>query len=951
VALKGEQEDADDDDAMDSHAARNPSPPAGPGDAELYRSLFASLSDAIVVVDSDLRVMTVNPAFAGMFGHHPAESVVGSSAEIFYASSTEFERVSAEIGSRAEDGPITFAAWFQRASGDVFTGELTVCLLRGEDSRVVAIMGIIRDLSAAEAAESARRQAEERTRRLAESAFEAIVITEDGRIVDANDAALHMFGYSPGEAAHLGVADFVPPEYLPMVAGRADMSEAPPMEIEVLRKDGSCLWVEVQGRSWSEGDRALRVTAIRDVSVRRKMAAAQRESDERWRGMLESLQDVYFECTLDDVLTFQSPAADRLYGRDGREMLGRPTRELYVDPARRDALVAILESGHPVQDFEAEFYTATGTVDVSINCKLVLDSKRRPIGTNGTVRDISARKKTERDLRESEQRYRRILETAHEGICLLEPDGTIGFANLSLSEMLGYPAEQLVGRAAESFVAPASADERTRDRDSGWQAGNAERYEAQFVRQDGSFLWAMVSVSPIERPDGPRGALAMLTDITERRRTEQRLELHIRNAPLAVIQWDTDFCVAEWNPAAERIFGWTRDEAHGRHASDLIVIEESREDIDSGWALLLSSSDPVYHVTENVTKDGQRILCEWFNTPLVDDSGVVIGVASLAQDITDTRRITEERDRILDLSIDMMAVIASGGDIRRVNPAWERILGYHDEELVGTNVFHLVHPEDRSSAIREALRTQEGEAVVDLRARMICADGSYRWVSWNVTPVQNGLTYTVARDITAQVEAEQEQSLLMEALEQNAVALAEQAAELDRLRIAAEHLANYDMLTGVRNRRAWFTDAEKSRHAAVALFDIDYFKRINDSHGHPAGDSVLQAVAARLAVEIEPAGLLGRIGGEEFAAVFHVPFHEARAVCERALAAIADHPISLPTGDRLEVTLSAGLAPWRASRGSVREALQATYEEADIALYQAKEAGRRRLVVRGPRAA
>jgi diguanylate cyclase (GGDEF)-like protein/PAS domain S-box-containing protein len=331
--------------------------------------------------------------------------------------------------------------------------------------------------------------------------------------------------------------------------------------------------------------------------------------------------------------------------------------------------------------------------------------------------------------------------------------------------------------------------------------------------------------------------------------------------------------------------------------------------------------------------------------------GVVIGVASLAQDITETRRITEERDRILDLSIDMMAVIADGGVIRRVNPAWERILGYGDEDIVGKNVFDFVHDEDRATAMQVASRTLSGDAVVDLRARMIRTDGSSRWMSWNVTPVQNGLTYTVARDITAQVEAEQEQSLLMAALEENAVALAEQAAELDRLRIAAEHLAHYDMLTGVRNRRAWFGDAEKSRHTAVALFDIDYFKRINDAHGHPAGDSVLQAVAARLAAELDPVALLGRLGGEEFAAVFHVPFHEARASCDRALAAIANQPISLPTGERLEVTLSGGLAPWRVGRGTVGDALQSTYEEADVALYQAKEAGRRRLIVRGPRAA
>ncbi|MEX1103558.1 MAG: PAS domain S-box protein, partial [Dehalococcoidia bacterium] len=369
MALKGPPQRADDDEAMHEQSADHPSSAAGPGDSALYRSLFASLSDAIVVVDGEFRVVAVNPAFAHMFGY-THEAVAGSAAQIFYASETEFERVSAEIGKHAADGQVTSSAWFRRASGEVFTGELTVCLLRDEAGQLGSVMGIIRDLTAAEEAEAARRQAEERTRRLAESAFEAIVITEDGRIVDANVAASHIFGYALGEAAGLDILSFVAPEYLPLIAERAAMAEAPPMELEVLRKDGTRLWVEVQGRSWTEGDRSFRVTAVRDISTRRAMLAAQRESDERWRGMLESLQDVYFECSLDDALTFQSPAAERLYGWDTGAMLGKPTRDLYVDPARHDDLVSILQGGRPVQDFEAEFHTATGTVDVSINCKL-----------------------------------------------------------------------------------------------------------------------------------------------------------------------------------------------------------------------------------------------------------------------------------------------------------------------------------------------------------------------------------------------------------------------------------------------------------------------------------------------------------------------------------------------------------------------------------------------------
>jgi PAS domain S-box-containing protein len=225
-----------------------------------------------------------------------------------------------------------------------------------------------------------------------------------------------MFGYALGEARGIDLRQFCAPEYLPLIAERMALEEAPPVEIEALRKDGTRLWVEIQGRSWREGERSFRVTAIRDVSARRELAAAQRQSEERWRGVLESLQDIYFECTLDDVLTFQSPAAERIYGRPSAEMLGMTTRDLYVNPSRHDELVAILRAGRPVQDFEAEFYVPNGSIHVSINCRLVLGPDRTPIGTNGTVRGISARKLAERELRESEQNYRRIIETAHEGI-------------------------------------------------------------------------------------------------------------------------------------------------------------------------------------------------------------------------------------------------------------------------------------------------------------------------------------------------------------------------------------------------------------------------------------------------------------------------------------------------------------------------------------------------------
>ena len=185
----------------------------------------------------------------------------------------------------------------------------------------------------------------------------------------------------------------------------------------------------------------------------------------------------------------------------------------------------------------------------------------------------------------------------------------------------------------------------------------------------------------------------------------------------------------------------------------------------------------------------------------------------------------------------------------------------------------------------------------------------------------------------------------MSALEANLIVVQKYATERDALRIEAERLANVDQLTGVRNRRAWYAEAEQAGHTAVAIFDIDHFKRVNDRYGHPVGDLVLQEVATRLEAALEGHGTMGRLGGEEFAAVFSIPLDEAHRVCVDAVAAVAGAPVDLPSGGKLEVTISAGLAGWRHVPDDSKASLEATYEEADGALYHAKQSGRGRLSI------
>jgi PAS domain S-box-containing protein len=120
--------------------------------------------------------------------------------------------------------------------------------------------------------------------------------------------------------------------------------------------------------------------------------------------------------------------------------------------------------------------------------------------------------------------------------------------------------------------------------------------------------------------------------------SEARLQLQIARMPIACIVWDTQFKVTSWNPAAEIIFGFSEREAIGRHSYDLIIAENAREHVDEIWARLLSGDTTAHSANENLTKNGQPILCDWSNTPLKDPDGKIIGVLSMVQDVTERKR-------------------------------------------------------------------------------------------------------------------------------------------------------------------------------------------------------------------------------------------------------------------------------------------------------------------------
>jgi PAS domain S-box-containing protein len=263
------------------------------------------------------------------------------------------------------------------------------------------------------------------------------------------------------------------------------------------------------------------------------------------------------------------------------------------------------------------------------------------------------------------------------------------------------------------------------------------------------------------------------------KQSQQKLALHLYQTPLGAIEWNLNFEVADWNLSAERIFGYNRLEAMGRHGVDIIVPESAKEYVRQLSITLLTNQGGVTSLNQNVRKDGKIILCQWYNTTLVDADGCIIGVASLVQDVTEFHsaveqlRASEERFRQLAENIHEVFWIREPNQqhIVYVSPACEKIWNLSCESLYSEPeaFWAAIHPDDRDrveAAFEKQVRGDYDEEyrVVRSPTGATPTDGSVCWVRDRAFPVRSetGEIYRIvgiAEDITQRKLAEEFQQV------------------------------------------------------------------------------------------------------------------------------------------------------------------------------------------------
>ena len=259
-----------------------------------------------------------------------------------------------------------------------------------------------------------------------------------------------------------------------------------------------------------------------------------------------------------------------------------------------------------------------------------------------------------------------------------------------------------------------------------------------------------------------------LAELSEQARAAHQVPRDIFDRmPMGYIVWDRSFHVVEWNDAAERIFGWSAGEARGKHAYELIVPTGAQPQVSEIWDRLTHGDEPTKSVNENTRKDGSKLICEWYNTPLRDAAGKVSGVLSLVHDITERKQLERELSEskkylqtVIDTEPECVKLVSADGALITMNPAGLTMIQVDTfEQVNGKSIYTIVLPEYRDAFKKLTEEVFQGKSG-NLTFEVAGLKGRHLWLNTHAVPLRNEKDDIIAllgitRDVTEQKKAEE----------------------------------------------------------------------------------------------------------------------------------------------------------------------------------------------------
>ncbi|MEB3283330.1 MAG: PAS domain S-box protein [Lyngbya sp.] len=957
----------------------------------LLERAIASSPNGIMISDptqNENPIIYINSGFEQMTGYS-AREVLGKNHRFFCRDDIHQPGLQEIETALKEERSCSVIVRNYRKDGTLFWKEVTISPVRDQQGRLTHYVSIQTDISE-------RIQAQQERDCFFNISCDLLCIANfEGYFVRVNPAWIATLGYTEEQLKRQAFIEFVHPEDRDRTVAELERLKSGSNTLEFENryrcKDGTYRWFLWTATPVVEQNRIYAVA--RDITQRKQTEVEIRESEERFRTVANFTYDWEYWIDPEGNFLYVSPSCERITGYSPEEFIRNP--QLLIAIAHLEDRPMILEylqeNLREDQPYFLDFRIITRTGEtrwISHQCQSVYSSDGRWLGRRVSNRDISEQKRIEQALRESEERYRRLIETTIDGVWVIDAANKTTFVNEQMAGMLGCRVEEMIGKSMFEFIDPdyweiaAASFERRR-------LGICEQHDFKFRHQTGEIVWTSVSTAPIfDASEQYLGAFAMVTNITKRkqieealRESEERFRLMADHAPVLIWIAGNDGMRYFFNQSWLSFTGRTLEQEVGNGWMENIHPKD-REGFLQMYQRKFQFREPFS--IEYRFKRGDREYRWLLDTgiPQLTKNREFAGYIGSCVDITESKQTREQLRQINEQLTDginaleqrhqEMILLGQMNSFLQASSSLEEAYQMLADLLkplfpnCGGGVFLLAESENSLEAIATWGEDCQTQTVFRLDECWALRRGSVHWVdahsphlfcqhtsSDNCLPAESlcvpmmakgntlGLLHIAA--VTSGQLTPAKRQLARTVAEHLAVALANV-----KLQETLKTQSIQDSLTGLFNRRYLEESLEREIHRArrknysvgIIMLDIDHFKQFNDDFGHDVGDEVLKTVAYLLKNSIRGSDVACRYGGEELTLILpEASLDDTQTRAEEIRHSI-EH-LQLYHGEQFlgSITASFGVACFP-QHGKT---LEAVLRIADTALYQAKALGRNRV--------
>ncbi len=736
-----------------------------------FRSLIENASDIITILEADGSIRYESPSLERVLGYRPHELLGKNVFDFIHPHDVSrlldiFDAAKKALGFAP---PVEFRFRHKDGSWRVLQSIAKNLL---DDPAIQGIVVNSRDMTERRRTEEALRTSEEKYRGLFEAMREGFALCEiicdksgnpcDYRYLEANAAYEKLLCVQRSQALGKTVREIFPQvePYWIELFGNVALTGVPARFENYFQTLGRHF--EVEAFSPRHGQFAAIFT---DITERKRTETALRESEELFRSLSASSPLGIYLADLEGRSTYVNPRTRELCGFTLAESMDGGWAN-FLHPDDREATVQswldYVKRGAGDFSYETRYQHRDGTTyRVQIRAAPMQSDDGKPMGFVGTIEDITARKLAEEKLRDSEYKYRILVDKSTDGIFTVDDQWNIQFANPAMCQMSGYTQAEFQQLNVLDTYPPEERDTAKRRRQI-LHAVPLLQFERTFLRKDGTRFPVEVSVNRVEE----NCFHAVVRDITDRKRAEEtrlRLAAIVESSHDAIVSTNLEGTVISWNAAAERLFGHTAGEIIGQ--SIVRIIAEDRHQ-EKDEVLQRACNGEHIHQFESftLTKDGRRIPVSLTVSPIKDAAENIVGTSAIIHDITERKR-DEEQLRLLSAALEAAAngivITDCQGCVLWVNPAFTTLTGYTADEVLGKNPRVLRSGQHDKAFYQDLWQTVQSGRVWhgDMINRR--KDGSLYNEEMTITPVRNSagaVTRFIAikQDVTVRKHSEEQ---------------------------------------------------------------------------------------------------------------------------------------------------------------------------------------------------